>query len=208
MVFNFRSRDQPLRRSFLGCFAVGVDLELPAGPALARLLHCEITPSPCTVLVRRRSLCAGWMYALRRFFFPARWQQRLIPSTSVSGTLHSSPEEVASLSTLWKARYGLVVVLATHTCPRGCRGQRSHWGWGAWKTLKEQAQFHHSVSVLLIAVVAMTHGHTLLLQEMKQYRWRGNKGFSPLLCTDLVPKTQSLRFQHTPFQAFKNNAWL
>ena len=141
MVFNFRSRDQQLRGSFLGCFAVGVDLELPAGLALARLLHCEITPSPCTVLVRRRSLCTGWMCALRRCFFPARWQHRLIPSTSVSGTRHSSSEEVASLSTLWKARYGLVVVLATHTCPRGSRGQRSHCRWGAWKTLKEQEQF-------------------------------------------------------------------
>lgn len=70
MVLNFRSRDEQFRGILLGCFAVVVDLELLAGPELARLLCHEITrPAQCTVLYWKEVLMQDLEWMLLDFFF-------------------------------------------------------------------------------------------------------------------------------------------
>ena len=86
MVLNFRSTDEQffwdalllsltlnswMDQNWLGCSA----MKSPTPP-----MHCT--------LLEQGPYAGPRMDALRFFFFPGKWQQRLIPS--VSGTQHSS----------------------------------------------------------------------------------------------------------------------
>lgn len=176
MVLNFRSRDKQFRGIFLGCFAVVVDLEILAGPALARLLCHELTTHPPNPPCPPNVLCLleGGPYAGPRMEAIRFLVSCQMAAKTVSGTRHSS-EKMVPLSTLWKG------VLWASGCSGHTYLSREISGTMFLPVMRGLVSITWGLITVIFAIVAVRHGHMLFVTRNKAIHavWR----LDPPYCT-------------------------